>query len=175
MSSATPEFEIGVWPLDPPVRLPPDTGAPEVSLSSETLAAIQECAEATPSYEVGGVLLGDVAVQEATFRLDIIGHIPAEAVESGPAHLTFTHETWRRLRVRRFLEYPHLLVLGWYHTHPGLGVFLSTMDRGLHRQVFGTKPWSVALVLDSKKGDWAFFWPCDERVYDCPVVDYPLN
>ena len=41
---------------------------------------------------------------------------------------------------------PHL-VLGWYHTHPGWGLFLSAHDQFIHGNFYGG-PHHVALVID---------------------------
>ena len=37
--------------------------------------------------------------------------------------------------------------MGWYHTHPGFGPFLSAHDRFIHENFFA-HPRHVALVLD---------------------------
>ncbi|MHA1839652.1 MAG: Mov34/MPN/PAD-1 family protein [Candidatus Ranarchaeia archaeon] len=40
-------------------------------------------------------------------------------------------------------------VLGWYHSHPGLGVFLSAIDINTHASSFqGRNPKSIAIVID---------------------------
>jgi proteasome lid subunit RPN8/RPN11 len=48
--------------------------------------------------------------------------------------------------------------VGWYHTHPGFGIFLSNMDLFIHRNFFPQK-WHIALVLDpvNKKSGY-FCW-----------------
>lgn len=38
-------------------------------------------------------------------------------------------------------------ILGWYHSHPGMGIFLSATDLRTQELYFGA-PWQVAVVLD---------------------------
>ena len=38
-------------------------------------------------------------------------------------------------------------IVGWYHSHPGFGIFLSEHDRFIHRHFFG-EPGQIALVID---------------------------
>ncbi len=53
-------------------------------------------------------------------------------------------------------QFPDLRIVGWYHTHPGHGIFLSEMDIFLHESFFGL-PWQTAFVYDPRSGDEGFF------------------
>jgi hypothetical protein len=53
-------------------------------------------------------------------------------------------------------HYPDLRIVGWYHTHPGHGIFLSDMDIFLHESFFGL-PWQMALVYDPQSGQESIF------------------
>lgn len=49
-------------------------------------------------------------------------------------------------------------ILGWYHTHPGFGIFLSAMDMFIHENFFNESD-QLALVYDPVKGeDGLFVW-----------------
>ena len=39
-------------------------------------------------------------------------------------------------------------IVGWAHTHPGFGVFLSSFDKEQHERFF-SHPWQVAYVMDN--------------------------
>ena len=54
-------------------------------------------------------------------------------------------------------KYPDLLVVGWFHTHPGHGVFLSDPD--IRSQGQFKKPYQFAMVMDtcSENIDVGFF------------------
>jgi len=83
------------------------------------------------------------------------------------------------LKSRRLAQRRDSLVLGWYHSHPGLGLFLSGYDRRLHAQIFGHEPWSVALVIDAIADTRAFFWRRGGEVIQCAEtagsVDSPAD
>ena len=46
--------------------------------------------------------------------------------------------------------------MGWYHTHPDFGVFLSSHDLFIHRHFFG-QPLQVAYVVDPIRQTRGFF------------------
>jgi proteasome lid subunit RPN8/RPN11 len=96
--------------------------------------------------EVGGVLIGRTA---ADGGLPLItGAIPAIAADEQRATLTFTQEAWAH--VHRVLESefpPDEQIVGWYHSHPGFGVFLSGHDLFIHENFFNA-PSQIAVVVD---------------------------
>jgi len=44
-------------------------------------------------------------------------------------------------------SHPGEIVTGWYHTHPGLGIFFSENDKLIH-ETFYIEPSNIALILD---------------------------
>jgi len=60
-----------------------------------------------------------------------------------------------RMLMEKYNDDEHFLV-GWYHSHPGYGVFLSEAD--VTSQVtFFNQPYHVALVVDPLKSEYGFF------------------
>ena len=53
-------------------------------------------------------------------------------------------------------KYPEDAIVGWYHTHPYMGVFLSQYDTWLHDHFF-PEPWQVALVIEPHSEAGGFF------------------
>jgi proteasome lid subunit RPN8/RPN11 len=47
-------------------------------------------------------------------------------------------------------------VVGWYHSHPGLGAFFSHTDRRT-QQAFFAHAYSVGWVVDPLRGESAWF------------------
>ncbi len=50
-------------------------------------------------------------------------------------------------------------IVGWYHSHPSQGLFLSQTDVGTHMQFSQFSPYAVSLVVDPKSaefGIWVF-------------------
>jgi proteasome lid subunit RPN8/RPN11 len=55
-------------------------------------------------------------------------------------------------------------MVGWFHTHPNLGVFYSGDDVVVHSAAF-TLPWHVGLVVDPVRKEACFFgWENDELI-----------
>jgi proteasome lid subunit RPN8/RPN11 len=161
---------IRLQPLASPAQRRRLAGPPLVACDEATLFAILAETRLAARNEAGGLLLGRVTDLERAPRVEIVAQIPAEAVEASPAHLTFTHESWRRLRDRRLAERPDLDAVGWYHSHPRLGIFFSLTDCDLHRQVFHDTPWAVALVVEPFSEAYGWFSLVDGEVRDCPEV-----
>ena len=86
----------------------------------------------------------------------ITDSLRAEHYENSKGSFKFTHETWSDITRKRD-EFPaDLQMVGWYHTHPGWGVFLSGMDTFICGHFFN-KPLDVALVVDPCQQERAFF------------------
>lgn len=47
-------------------------------------------------------------------------------------------------------------ILGWYHSHPGMGIFLSATDLRTQELYFGA-PWQIAVVLDPVRREIGVF------------------
>ena len=114
-----------------------------------------------PKREVGGVLLGEAYRYEGITYIEIAETLPAPLTRAGAAHVTFTPDTWAAVNREQAERFPHLRVVGWYHTHPRMDVFLSGDDVFVHRHFF-PEPWQVALVVEPHKHYGGFFlWEGD--------------
>jgi len=144
------------------------TDAPTIYVFEDVLRRMLRHFERDLRREQGGFLLGGLH-QDRTVYVEVRGFLPATAAESRATSLTFTHATWAAMNRRAEEEYPGELVLGWVHTHPGLGVFLSSYDLFIHRHFF-SQPWQIAMVIDPRRDELGLFqWHGDE-VVDCGFV-----
>jgi proteasome lid subunit RPN8/RPN11 len=109
--------------------------------------------------EVGGVLVGKTFATEAGEPYLLIeAIIPAVAAESRETNITFTAEAWTRIHEVIDRDHPGGMIVGWYHTHPAFGVFLSEMDVFICRHFFDL-PHQVAIVIDPvAKTHGCFIW-----------------
>ena len=83
--------------------------------------------------------------------------------------LDFTSDTWANANRIVEREFPDDIIVGWHHTHPNFGIFLSAYDLFIHKHFFGS-PWNVALVVDPVKEEFGFYqWRGDEIV-DCGFI-----
>jgi proteasome lid subunit RPN8/RPN11 len=110
--------------------------------------------------EVGGVLLGGRYIWEGREFVVVERFLKALHVRGGPVSLTFTHDTfaaiWQAIASLDPDAREGLHIVGWHHTHPGLGVFLSSHDLFIQRNFFPL-PWQMALVVDPLAGTLGFF------------------
>jgi proteasome lid subunit RPN8/RPN11 len=131
----------------------------EIWVASSVYEDVVRHCQSDTSQEVGGFLLGDG--QGSTTR--VRKAIPANHTESGAAHLTFTQESW----AEAFEALPTVdrdaRIVGWYHSHPGHGVFLSGYDQFIQKNFFGADD-QVALVMDPQTGATQWFVNQDEDV-----------
>ena len=106
--------------------------------------AIYDHIYANPGGEVGGVLVGEIPESGPVV---IAGAIAALSAEGERASVTFTHDAWSEVHEQLERNYHGCRIVGWYHSHPGFGIFLSEHDLFIQRNVFGD-PAQVAYVVD---------------------------
>ena len=132
-------------------------------------SAYVKCVEHTESdlsSEVGGLLVGEIRTDSSRGQTYILIEdiIPAQFTESSGTHVTFTQNSLVHLNQQLDELFPGKRTVGWYHTHPGLGVFLSGHDVWLHRHFF-PDPSQVALVVDPEFSQAGFFcWQKDFKL-----------
>jgi proteasome lid subunit RPN8/RPN11 len=118
--------------------------------------------DSSPRAEICGVLVGDV-YRDDVGPFALIEHtIEGQASTSSAGQVTFTADTWQHIQTLMDKQYPDLRIIGWYHTHPGHGIFLSEMDIFLHESFFGM-PWQCALVYDPRSGEEGLFTAKEKR------------
>jgi proteasome lid subunit RPN8/RPN11 len=141
---------------------PPAKHEYRVFLSEQAFDRAVERGTSDLSREIGGVLVGELAKDDAGVYLRIESTIDALHAEEKGAELTFTHSTWEHIHKQMDTAHPNKRVVGWYHTHPGFGVFLSDRDRFIHKSFFDL-PFQVAFVYDPKSREHGMFtWHDDE-------------
>ena len=86
----------------------------------------------------------------------ITASIRGDAASNKHAEVTFTHETWSKINGEMDTKYTDNSIVGWYHTHPDFGIFLSERDRFILEHFFNG-PGQVALVVDPIRKDEGFF------------------
>lgn len=109
------------------------------------------------TVELGGVLLGGCYVDDQQRPFVVVtDSLRAEHYEATRGSFKFTHETWESITRRRDEFNAEVQMVGWYHTHPDWGVFLSSLDTFICDHFFA-KPQDVALVLDPCRAEWGWF------------------
>ncbi len=107
--------------------------------------------------EVGGILVGQWCLDESGQQFVVVEHaLPARHTRQGSVYLTFTQDTLVDIHDQIDENYKGQKIVGWYHTHPSMGVFLSHYDTWLHSNFF-PEPWQVALVVEPVSAAGGFF------------------
>jgi proteasome lid subunit RPN8/RPN11 len=114
-----------------------------VVMEAEVVRYIRQHARSSPKSEVCGVLIG--REEGSTTRVDAC--IEGVNAAQGGAHVTFTQETWEHIYKVKDERYPDARIVGWYHSHPGFGVFLSDHDLFIQENFFSS-PQQIAWVYD---------------------------
>jgi proteasome lid subunit RPN8/RPN11 len=144
-------------------------GAPAVRFTSEVVRQIRQHARSNSKTEVCGVLIGSDTNGLASIDAAIAGVNAAQ----GGAHVTFTQDTWEHIYKIKDRDYPDERILGWYHSHPGFGVFLSDHDTFIHKNFFSS-PNQVAWVFDphsDEEGCFGWHGQRLERLAHVSIVD----
>jgi proteasome lid subunit RPN8/RPN11 len=106
--------------------------------------------------EQGGLLVGRAFGDPATGQLAhvrVTGCAPAEDAEGTAFSLRMGSRVWQAAQA---LLGADDLIVGWYHSHPGLSAFFSDTDRQTQRAFF-SNPYSIGWVMDPTDGDEALF------------------
>lgn len=146
----------------------------DIFMDEEPFRAMQAHALSSMSREVAGVLVGPHPEKQPDGRyiVHVTDSIIAKHTRMQGASVTYTPESWRYVNDVMMERYPQeeAVIIGWYHTHPGFGIFLSNMDLFIHHNFF-TQKWHLALVLDPVGQRSGFFtWDRQQK----EVLAYPF-
>jgi len=150
-TDATPALRL---PALPDGAAPPG-GAPDVWIAPEVEATVLAHLRAH-DVEQGGLLVGDAFADPATgdvLHVRLLASAAADQARGTAFSLRMGAEVWQAAQA---LLAPGMLIVGWYHSHPGLTAFFSDTDRQTQRAFFN-HPYSVGWVIDPVQGDEALF------------------
>lgn len=138
----------------------------KIFIAIETMKAVLDYSKKDISRELGGVLIGDYCQENRVKFIKISDFIEAKNTQGNNSHIRFNHETWNAIERERKLRKnsEEKQMLGWFHTHPGWGIFLSQDDLFIHQNFFNL-PWQVAMVVDPLQREQGFFvWEKDKII-----------
>ncbi|MBI4329846.1 MAG: Mov34/MPN/PAD-1 family protein [Chloroflexi bacterium] len=126
---------------------------PTVLIAQSSMQDLDRHAKSA-SEEIGGLLAGAAyslpykVTHGYGFLTFITEVIPGGECQSTPVSLKMGTDIWDRAQC-------HMdngkLIVGWYHSHPGIGAFFSATDRSTQRAFFNS-PYSLGLVIDPIQG-----------------------
>ena len=107
-------------------------------------------------HERGTIILGDYAEELGKTHVIISNYIEAKYTDASASTLTFTHETWDYVHKEHDAKFSDKKIVGWQHTHPSYGIFLSNYDLFIQENFFNM-PFQVAYVIDPIQNIRGFF------------------
>lgn len=126
-------------------------------LEEENIRKIDESEGSIP--EIGGFLMGNYTQRmNGQYEVTIDKFVPIEAAFHNNYQLQFSTESLVKDLGDVQDAFPDKAVVGWFHTHPGHGLFLSKPDLAIQEGQFN-KDFQFALEIDSLNADLdtAFF------------------
>ena len=139
----------------------------KVFLSQSAFCRISLHSTSEMDDEVGGALVGLLCMdRDSGEQFVVVQHmLPARHTRQGSVYLTFTQDTIVDFHEEIEKNYNGKRIVGWYHTHPRMGIFLSHYDTWLHNNFF-PEAWQVALVVEPHKALAGFFVRRDDGALD---------
>jgi proteasome lid subunit RPN8/RPN11 len=142
----------------PESKFPAKADRFRVFLDPSAHDTIQKHANRNLAVEIGGVLVGGWEKDADGPFVVVRNVICSELAASGAGELTFTHDAWAEIHKVMDADHPDANIVGWYHTHPDFGIFLSERDQFIHEHFFGD-PGQIAYVIDPIRGqEGVFVW-----------------
>ena len=127
-------------------------------VTQDVLLATNRHVKQSLDRELGGFLLGNAYRCPNTGRQYVMidQYLEADYTEGTSVSLNFTNESWGQLSELLSGKFLGKHLVGWYHSHPRMNVFLSEHDKVIHHERF-KEPWQTALVIEPEKHFGGFF------------------
>lgn len=162
MDQPSDDLELEIAPIEAP---PATVSSPAVLISSQAFDQMTQHALEEPEHEIGGIMVGSVIEGSGTVVI-VEDVIRGTHMTHSRGSVTFTHESWTEINRAKDERFADKRIVGWYHSHPGFGIFLSNHDLFIHQNFFNL-PWQVAFVTDpTAHSHGCFVWQGSEIVQD---------
>lgn len=128
----------------------------KVYIKQDVYKELEKLASSDTSKELGSIILGDYCQELGKTHVIISQYVEAKYTDASASTLTFTHETWDYVHKEHERLHPDKKIIGWQHTHPNYGIFLSNYDMFIQENFFNL-PFQVAYVIDPIQNIRGFF------------------
>ena len=127
-------------------------------VTQEVLLRVNEHAAQTLERELCGFLLGNRYLCPNSDREYVVidQYSLARLPEPTAGSIIVSGEAWGHLSDDLQGKFRGKLLVGWYHSHPRMSVFLSSVDMKIQAERFA-EPWMTALVIEPEKHQGGFF------------------
>ena len=156
----------------------PYNDLPSILVHKKVLYDIYRHALSELHHEIGGYLLGFPAQDvETGAKITYIEKAIKGIYNSSPTHVTLHPTSFNE--VERIREEDGTILVGWYHSHPKMGIFFSGTDIENHK-AYHPEEYQIGIVVDPSKtpeGDiesnfeWIGFygWNKDGNIVRLPI------
>jgi len=130
---------------------------------------MDQFAKEHPSGESGGFLVGKKRNLKSLEEYEIVvdQFVPVTQTRGGASRFALTKDHFQALQRSLQASGSDLRIVGWMHSHPGFGVFLSAFDKQQHERLFA-RPWHIAYVIDAQLGERALYHCVDHIWRELP-------
>lgn len=142
-------------------------GDKNIYIAQKVYRKIHQFTEGKTENESGGILVGEFVEEFGKQNILIEGFIEAKHCEATPQTLTFTHETWEAVDKEMEKKHKGKSIVGWIHTHPDFGIFLSNYDTFIQENFFKEEN-QIAYVIDPIRGEEGFYFWEEGKIERCP-------
>ncbi len=142
-------------------------GNKNIYIAQKVYRQIHKFTEGKTENESGGILVGEFVEEFGKQNILIEGFIEAKHCEATPQTLTFTHQTWEAVDKEMEKKHQGKSIVGWIHTHPDFGIFLSNYDTFIQENFFKEEN-QIAYVIDPIRGEEGFYFWEEGRIERCP-------
>jgi len=106
--------------------------------------------------EVMGLMLGWI-FRNGEREYAVVRDVVTTDLDSSSVHVRFDREGFEKLFASLEESGFNYLIVGWYHSHPGHGCFMSSTDVETQRTLFGRRHHSAIVIDPVNKAVDAFF------------------
>lgn len=137
-----------------------------IYISQSVYKEIHKFTKNKTTNESGGMLVGTIIEEFGKTNIVISGFVEAKFCEATPTTLKFTHETWEFVHKEIEKKHKGKKIVGWIHTHPDFGIFLSEYDKFIHQNFF-SETYQVAYVVDPIQNIEGFYFWINGNIEKC--------
>ena len=137
-----------------------------IYISQAVYKEIHKFTKNKTTNESGGMLVGTIIEEFGKTNIVISGFVEAKFCEATPTTLKFTHETWEFVHKEIEKKHKGKKIVGWIHTHPDFGIFLSEYDKFIHQNFF-SEAYQIAYVVDPIQDIEGFYFWINGNIEKC--------
>ena len=137
-----------------------------IYISQSVYKEIHKFTKNKTTNESGGMLVGSVINEFGKTNIVISGFVEAKFCEATPSTLKLTHETWEYVHKEIERKHNGKKIVGWIHTHPDFGIFLSEYDKFIQQNFFSEEH-QIAYVVDPIQHIEGFYFWINGNIEKC--------